>query len=281
MKLTYTRTSGKTGQRRERTTFTCEQLDALEAVFSVTRYPDVQVRVRLAIKLGLSGDNILIWFKNRRAKTRNTDSNDVGETSPNFFPADTRTTGTDKGRNLTSNIRLAKKNTRDDDDDDVCKIMPKQRNKRLRCVDVEVSDCLAWMPNRTSTPVSCKTEDCDSSATLSSSETDDVSFTKHYPNDAYVNEQSVTSFGNNIIYNKLRLVGDAVTFEQYQLGQNLKSDAMSTMAYFPNSEYFAQYNHACIPSAGDSCLICRAIVGINPEVIVPTPYTKELTYTEL
>ncbi|KAH3741715.1 hypothetical protein DPMN_048440 [Dreissena polymorpha] len=88
----------------------------------VNRRTTFTLRVRLPIKLGLSGDIILIWFKNRRAKTRNTDT-------------DTRTTGTDKGRNLTSNIRLAKKNTCDDDDDDVCKIMPKQRNKRLRCVD--------------------------------------------------------------------------------------------------------------------------------------------------
>ncbi|KAH3721537.1 hypothetical protein DPMN_064466 [Dreissena polymorpha] len=213
MKFTYTRTTGKTGSKRKRTTFTREQLKTLEAAFSDTRYPDVQVRVRLAIKLGLTGNSILIWFKNRRAKTIHTDSNDVNTISLNSSRADTRTTDTDGGRKLTGsqNSRLTKKKT--PDSDDVNRITPDKLNKRHRSVDV--SDGLAWMPKRTSTPISVSTEDLDSSDTLSASETDDVSFTENYRKDANVNEQS-TSLGNNYIYNNFPLetssVGDALRF---------------------------------------------------------------------
>ena len=283
MKLTYNRTSGKTSQRRERITFTREQLDELENVFSVTRYPDVQVRVRLAIKLGLTGDKILIWFKNRRAKTKNTYCNDVSENALNSPRADSRTMDTDDVRKLTPNGRLAKKRT--PDDDDVNTIMPNQLNKRLRCVDVEVSDGLAWMPKRTSTPVSCKTEYWDSSSTLSASETYDVSLTEHYLNNANINKQSITSSGNNRIYNNFSLetrsVGDALISSQHSSNSNLTSDVMPNMTYFGNTEYFVKYNHGCISSAADSWIMSSSNVEMNAEMIVPTPYTKVLTYVEL
>ncbi|KAK2091769.1 hypothetical protein P7K49_031053 [Saguinus oedipus] len=57
-------------RHQERTSFTREQYEELEALFSETMFPDRNRQEKLALKLNLPVSTVKVWFRNRRFKQK-------------------------------------------------------------------------------------------------------------------------------------------------------------------------------------------------------------------
>ncbi|KAL6735929.1 hypothetical protein Aduo_006328 [Ancylostoma duodenale] len=56
--------------RRNRTSFSAEQLETLENAFKANTYPDAAERESISRRTGLTEEKIMTWFSNRRARCR-------------------------------------------------------------------------------------------------------------------------------------------------------------------------------------------------------------------
>ena len=70
MDLLLTKSNPPLRQRRQRTNFSEQVIDALEDAFTKNPYPDINERESLALQFKTTEDRVQVWFQNKRARYR-------------------------------------------------------------------------------------------------------------------------------------------------------------------------------------------------------------------
>lgn len=90
-------------KRRERTSFTKNQLSILQSIYDKTRYPDASLREEVAARVCLPESRIQVWFKNRRAKSRKEEVNVSGVSANTSMSVSQNTSVMNNSLNTTTN----------------------------------------------------------------------------------------------------------------------------------------------------------------------------------
>ncbi|XP_078593531.1 uncharacterized protein LOC144871660 [Branchiostoma floridae x Branchiostoma japonicum] len=78
---------GDVAGRRLRINFSAQQQSTLEAMFAQNRYPDADTRDRLAQSLGVAESRVIVWFQNKRARSRRQDKGRLAPPTASNPPA--------------------------------------------------------------------------------------------------------------------------------------------------------------------------------------------------